>query len=620
MESKMNRRIKQWMLTVWISSVLAFTARDVMAACNAPEGDTFDIDTITVTADEDQVAVDDSVNFHCKVTTTPTGYEDALEITWSGEDVAGSGSDLNHKMRDPGQQIITATVTGVETNGPCYKTANVTVDVYKVAFAIDEDKVAWSASGAYDAKAKMTSDSYNVENLQWTITTVEGAPATISGDGLVSVGAGGGKYTVHAVSKDLAVCEDSVTLNVIKVDYSIDEDKVAWSASGTYDAKVKMTSDSYNIENLQWTITTVEGPPAIISGDGLVSVGAGGGKYTVHVVSKDLSICEDSMTLYVLKVKSIDVWDSENRHAAGGCLQVVPTSLIGEIISGKAIVEPINESLSEFPIWQQDGSTPEIGLTASYYAYSSSLSSMLNFLPAAISRDTVINCMEKEVVINAYPGDKRSVKLDCSEINELATKIDTAVGMVLRDFAFDGPKGVVSFENQWKECPSSNLAYWTFDAQFGLDPVFGCHAKIPFGPGAAIPGWLKKWVDASFFVEFEGKSTLMGSKTRNECGEFDGIAKLTGEVSGELGVNILVFTEDFIRVDVTGGTGITGEGEIAVSEAQGIILKNTTVTWDGITAKVSVRMSYGYVEFDKEWHIADAKVIYGPTDVLLHAP
>ena len=81
----------------------------------------------------------------------------------------------------------------------------------------------------------------------------------------------------------------------------------------------------------------------------------------------------------------------------------------------------------------------------------------------------------KIATIKAYSDVKNTINIDPKPINDIKDKINIVLGLALGggQGSVDGPHGKVTFDNQWKECPTSNKANWTYKVNAGLNPAIG---------------------------------------------------------------------------------------------------------------------------------------------------
>ena len=489
---------------------------------------------------------------------------------------------------------------------------NVTFDPEPIPYNADgEDEITTTASATIIPECR---------TITWSIEGDDDLGCTIDAEGVITSGDKGGVLTVRASDSVLAECYAEGTLDIIKIEFSVDEQTISWAKNGTYDVKELLTEDSHKTDNIEWSIECIEGEEATIDSSGVVSFGEGPGEYTISAVSGDLYDQRDIVKLIIapeLKLDAIDIWDSDKRHAKDGKLEIA--NQLFESVTGEALFESEDIILpSDFPVWTLNGSDEKIGQIVTYNIFNNPLDAALLFLPSVKPKRSTIMCEDLKVVVAAYPSDKRTITVKGNKLDPFKYRLEQILSLVLSDIDIDTPKGVISFANQWEECPSSNLAYWTYDLAAGFDPVVGIHGRFPFGPLASIPGWIKKYVEIGFFLEFNGKLTAKGQISRDNYGNTSGSAPLAGKIGGDLGFKVLLADKDFVSMEATGGTSITGSGNIAVES--GIILKDARVDWDGITANVTIEMLWGLVSSDKEWTIVGAKKIWGPKDLILWTP
>ncbi len=172
-----------------------------------------------------------------------------------------------------------------------------------VELSLSKDWTCWAPGGTYNAGSLLTTDAYTGNRVNWNLVWVAGSSASISTSGVVTLGEGGGQYRIRVSANDLSTCGDTMTLFVPKVEFSQPSASECWSPNGTYDAKSQLTSTSFDINRLFWSISSVgQGSSATIDRNGLVKFGAGGGRYVVRATSPNLSGCYDEMVLDVVKV------------------------------------------------------------------------------------------------------------------------------------------------------------------------------------------------------------------------------------------------------------------------------------------------------------------------------
>ena len=170
-----------------------------------------------------------------------------------------------------------------------------------VEFSAPRDMECWSQNGTYDADARLIADSYSADHVDWSIATIEGAPASINANGLVTYGNGGGRYRIRATPDDLPTCYDTLNLVVPKVDIEQDATNVCKTCGCS--VTVNATSNSYSPGGYVWSSA-----PAGISGRGasitFIPSSLNPGTYTVFAKSAAHPECYDTCTVNVLKVET----------------------------------------------------------------------------------------------------------------------------------------------------------------------------------------------------------------------------------------------------------------------------------------------------------------------------
>jgi hypothetical protein len=339
-------------LLLGLSIACAFLMRTDLceAACNSPAGQTYTLTVDSLTLynsagnEVSAVAFDSTDTFKAtaKFSDTLSPYAsvgqsqaDTVTLSYSfsgqasGSDTTPS-SDGSHSedststtLTTPGAQSITFTVSGPLSD--CSATKTISIDVLKVAF--DNPTVTTPSTGngnTYDdAPNNLTDDSYDKSQLSWTMTCADGSDVTPGVDpsidpdtGEITFGDGGGSYTVTATSTASGIGDadqpyDSYTLNVIELVFDNPTVYTAWTEDGSYnDAPENFTYDSYDTDNVKWSITPTDDGTSIDPDTGEITFGDGGGSYTVTATSTASGIDDAdqpyaSFALDVIQVVSI---------------------------------------------------------------------------------------------------------------------------------------------------------------------------------------------------------------------------------------------------------------------------------------------------------------------------
>jgi hypothetical protein len=197
-----------------------------------------------------------------------------------------------------------------DLNSEDQEDATYTLDVIKVAVNQDvKDNgntayTAWTQEGdTHDLTDDLSEDSYDTDSMTWELTGVITEPGTTHAasipdeDSDFYFGSGGGSYTITVTSEDLSSVTTSYTLDVIKVAFDQYLVEVGWVSNSSYNAAGNLTADSYDTNNLTWTMTHADGS-ALTSGDSYIDSNNGsvtfgtddtGGHYKIAAASKDPS-------------------------------------------------------------------------------------------------------------------------------------------------------------------------------------------------------------------------------------------------------------------------------------------------------------------------------------------
>ena len=114
-----------------------------------------------------------------------------------------------------------------------------------------KDWECWSSNGTYNARARLNTDEFTGDRVEWSLATIAGATASInSTNGIVSFGNGGGQYRIRAESADLATCYDWMTLVVPNVDIQQTTTNVCKDCGCT--VTMNVTTNSFSPGGYMW--------------------------------------------------------------------------------------------------------------------------------------------------------------------------------------------------------------------------------------------------------------------------------------------------------------------------------------------------------------------------------
>ena len=174
-----------------------------------------------------------------------------------------------------------------------------TLRVIRLDFVSSQVSVCWQSNGTYSAKAMLTTNSTLDDSLLlWAISG--NPPASIDGTGAVTFGSGAGNYTVSVRARSNATCATTLSLGVPKVDFIRNQVITNWQSGGIFNARALLASDGItNASLLNWSISG--SPVATINTSGVVTLGSGGGSYTIQATAKGDLPCSDALTLIAVE-------------------------------------------------------------------------------------------------------------------------------------------------------------------------------------------------------------------------------------------------------------------------------------------------------------------------------
>ncbi len=219
--------------------------------------------------------------------------------------------------------------------------------------------------------------------------------------------------------------------------------------------------------------------------------------------------------VYVVEVEKIDVWDSDNRYAAGELLEIVPASS-SEGINGQAFIKPEDITLPpDFPEWKY-GNAKEYGETVSFNA--NGWKSDAKILRMIKPESAGLLCVDKSVLIKRYPYNISEVEVSTEKVAKIVSNAANWILSWISGVEVEAPTAKFNFENQWKEKPSNNKVIWIYIADVKFDPLIGVSGKALTIKPKKLEQLLKKIkrnklfekffkdIDVEFYVSLEGKA------------------------------------------------------------------------------------------------------------------
>lgn len=219
----------------------------------------------------------------------------------------------------------------------------------------------------------------------------------------------------------------------------------------------------------------------------------------------------------------------------------------------------------------------------------------------------------KHFTVKSYPADKLTVTIDGEKWEALQSKLDWfihhVIGRVLKEPKFDILKGKASVSAQWTEW-KDHTAYYKWDAAVGFNPLIGGKIRVPFGPFAAIPQWMKDLAcsEAGFFVEFGGGINVNGHWARATPEKAKMYADANGYVYGKIGAELKLMSKKVMAVEVAGKSGFGMNAAPDYKEDKPTLL--IELKWEGVKGLVTATAAWGWIEIEHEFNIVDEQTIW----------
>ncbi len=172
------------------------------------------------------------------------------------------------------------------------------------------------------------------------------------------------------------------------------------------------------------------------------------------------------------------------------------------------------------------------------------------------------------------------------------------------------------FEGQWAE-HTDHRAFYKYSAQLKLDPMIKGTFTIPFGPTAAIPPWIKRWVtdwvgDFYMYLKFEGQLTLAGKWGRTSPEAHTASVEGEGKIGVKVGANLFLMKKGALNVDANGGTALVLAAKAPVSKKPAV---EYDITCTGLEVEVTIEAAWGMVEYKRKWKPIEGGSLFGQPKV-----
>jgi hypothetical protein len=273
-----------------------------------------------------------------------------------------------------------------------------------------------------------------------------------------------------------------------------------------------------------------------------------------------------------------------------------------------------------YPEWTMD-STTQIGPNVTY-TFSAPLNNTAiplvlappDFYPVQVIGKGGSAAMSVSVI--AYPSGSKSFVYDFGAFgDDVETKLKAipVFGGTLNN-TFQWPNGVVNYSHRWEELDNNPDVIWAFDASAGLMPLLGLEGKIRL---VGVPSFITDIlaVDAGIDLVLGGQLELTGNYSRDKNNlSGTGNVSITGAITG--GLEAGAGAPGILILQITGATGITGEGSLTYKPSGNDVVINPSVTMGGLTIKIQFE-AFSVIKWTDEWVPISPFPLYTGTDIVV---
>jgi len=310
------------------------------------------------------------------------------------------------------------------------------------------------------------------------------------------------------------------------------------------------------------------------------------------------------------ELTSISAQCQHSRESQDNYLDVVPAES-GDLIK---LTAQINDNCGEHAEWDIRGPMgfdTQRGVTAEFRANHWRVGAGGSwFIPDAIPQKYEIearSCSGSEkLVVYSYPSDKQSFKVNGfgkdKTFSEKMDFIEESMDAYLKKFKFTKTSGSVSASAQWVESTDHN-SFYRYQISGGFNPLIGLSVRVPFGPTAAIPNWIKRYGDIYMFVEFSGSITANVNIEKLKPNKHTAYIDVKGGIEGKVGASLFLMSENALKVEAFGSSGIAFKGWSNKQDLNTNIFLQSE--WEGLKGTLSILLGWGWVEYTREWSLVD---------------
>ncbi|MBW2454687.1 MAG: hypothetical protein JRI68_09255, partial [Deltaproteobacteria bacterium] len=298
---------------------------------------------------------------------------------------------------------------------------------------------------------------------------------------------------------------------------------------------------------------------------------------------------------------------------AEGVLEVAPDLLTGDTIKLNAEYEG---GCGRHPLWSISGywTSKEQTAQASFNARAWQVGGVNQWISAVSPKTYRVRASSCDgssptYIVKSYPSDRVRWAINTGEWNPLKRAADAVVKFLrnwLPEFKFR-MKGRLALDAQWKEW-TDHRCFYSIDAHLDADPLIGVAGRIPFGPLAALPAFVKKFGDVYLFIEFWGQINLRGHWARTSPDDKNIFLEGMGQIGAKVGASLHVVHKKVVQVEADGRTyfNSTVKPDYKAEKPKAVV----DLVWKGLRLVLTVKIWNGMIERRHDLMLIEEKQLW----------
>ena len=307
---------------------------------------------------------------------------------------------------------------------------------------------------------------------------------------------------------------------------------------------------------------------------------------------------------------------------SGGTLEIVPGTSAGRKVSCR-VVNGVAAT------WTMDGYHSEVknGKETSFQLNGWPKITKFVWFPHEKPKVATIVAKDKrgkqlQASLNIFPGSKENVEIDFlkSPLFKAVHKAFEDLDKILKTLTGKSIEirflyGKILYSANFQEDAKSNLAFFGYDFQAGLNPVFSVKLKQQFGLVSIVPKVIEKYAKFLVFeIAIGGEWNLNGHYAKKGPHKVDpslnSELKLGIEVTGGAELKKSWFgNKEYVVIDakLAGASGVTGElGSLCDEKGLGVTSK---IKFDGINLSGNITALDGMFVYKKEINLLAERIL-----------